>query len=48
VRLVIVARVTAAQVRLQVDVGFGDAITPDAAVVEFPPLLDFPAPRIRA
>lgn len=36
------------QVRLQVDVGFGDAITPEASVVEFPPLLDFPAPRLRA
>jgi hypothetical protein len=48
VRLVIVARVTAAQVRLQVDVGFGDAITPEAALVEFPALLEFPAPRLRA
>jgi hypothetical protein len=35
-------------VRLQVDVGFGDIITPEAAVVDFPPLLDFPAPRLRA
>ena len=26
----------------------GDAITPEASVVEFPPLLDFPAPRLRA
>lgn len=35
-------------IRLQVDVGFGDAITPAAVEVEFPPLLDFPAPRLRA
>jgi predicted nucleotidyltransferase component of viral defense system len=48
VRVEIVARITNAQVRLQVDVGFGDAITPEANVVEFPPLLDFPAPRLRA
>lgn len=48
VRIELVARVTSAQVRLQVDVGFGDAITPDASIVEFPPLLDFPAPRLRA
>lgn len=48
VRVELVARVTNAQVRLQVDVGFGDAITPEASVVEFPPLLDFPAPRLRA
>ena len=45
VRVEFLARITNAQVRLQVDVGFGDAITPEASVVEFPPLLDFPAPR---
>jgi hypothetical protein len=48
VRVEVIARVTAAQVRLQVDVGFGDAVTPEATVVEFPALLDFPAPRLRA
>lgn len=48
VRVELVASITNAQVRLQIDVGFGDAITPDPSVVEFPPLLDFPAPRMRA
>jgi predicted nucleotidyltransferase component of viral defense system len=48
VRVEVIARVTNAQVRLQVDVGFGDAITPEATVVDFPALLDFPAPRLRA
>jgi predicted nucleotidyltransferase component of viral defense system len=48
VRVEVVARVTSAQVRLQIDVGFGDAITPEANLIEFPPLLDFPAPRLRA
>ena len=48
VRVEVVARIASAQVRVQVDVGFGDAITPEASVVEFPPLLDFPAPRLRA
>jgi hypothetical protein len=38
----------AANVKLQGDVGFGDAIAPEASVIEFPPLLDFPAPRLRA
>lgn len=47
VRVELVARVTNAQVRVRVDVGFGDAITPEAGVVEFPSLLDFPAPRVR-
>lgn len=32
---------------LQIDIGFGDAITPEATLVEFPPLLSFPAPRMR-
>ncbi len=48
VRVVLIARVTNAKVRLQVDVGFGDAITPEAVNVDFPPLLDFPAPNLRA
>ncbi len=48
VRVEVVARVTNAQVRLQVDIGFGDAITPEASVVDFPALLDCPAPRLRA
>lgn len=42
------ARVATARLRLQVDIGFGDAITPGASLVEFPSLLDFPAPRLRA
>jgi Nucleotidyl transferase AbiEii toxin, Type IV TA system len=33
-------------VAVQVDVGFGDAITPAPVMVEFPPLLDFPAPHL--
>ena len=42
VRVEVVARITTARVRLQIDVGFGDAITPEAIVV------DYPAPRLRA
>lgn len=44
VRVEVIARVTAAQVRLQVDVGFGDAITPEATVVEFQRCLTSPLP----
>ncbi len=47
-RVQIIAQVTAAQVRLQIDIGYGDAITPEAMTIEFPPLLDLPAPRLRA
>lgn len=48
VRLKTIARIASAKVPLQIDVGFGDVVTPDATVVDFPPLLDFPAPRLRA
>ena len=48
VRVRVVAMLTNAKVRLQVDVGFGDAITPDAVDIDFPTLLDFPAPQLRA
>ena len=48
VRIELVAHITRANIHLQVDVGFGDAITPEAVEVEVPPLLDFPAPRLRA
>ncbi|MBE3097622.1 MAG: nucleotidyl transferase AbiEii/AbiGii toxin family protein [Planctomycetes bacterium] len=36
-----------ARVFLQVDVGFGDTVTPAARMVEYPALLDFPPPRLR-
>jgi hypothetical protein len=31
-----------------VDIGYGDTVTPAPAEVDFPSLLDFPAPRLRA
>ena len=44
VRVEMVARVTAARVRLQIDVGFGDAVTPTPVRMDLPVLLDFPRP----
>jgi hypothetical protein len=35
-------------VPLQVDVGFGDAVVPPPEPIEYPSLLDLPAPRLRA
>ena len=35
-----------AAVTLQIDIGFGDVVIPPAVVVEYPTLLDFPAPRL--
>lgn len=48
VRLTLVAMLGSARIPLQIDVGFGDAVTPAAELAEFPTLLDFPAPRVRA
>ncbi len=46
VRVEMFARVTAARVRLQIDVGFGDAITPEPVQMDLPVLLDFPTPHL--
>lgn len=48
VRMRLIADLDGARISLQVDVGFGDVITPDATEADFPTLLDFPAPRLRA
>ena len=48
VRVTLNAYVSKAKIRIQVDVGFGDVVTPDAESMEFPTLLDFPAPKLRA
>ncbi len=48
IRLRLEARLGNARIPLQIDVGFGDAITPSAVEIEYPTLLDFPAPSIHA
>ena len=48
VRVKVTAMLARARIPLQVDVGFGDAVSPRAELVTFPALLDFPAPRVRA
>jgi predicted nucleotidyltransferase component of viral defense system len=37
---------TRTRIPVQVDVGFGDAVTPSPIAIEFPVLLSFPAPQI--
>lgn len=37
-----------ARLAMQVDIGFGDQITPAPQEIDYPVLLDFPAPRLRA
>ncbi|MBL4774264.1 MAG: nucleotidyl transferase AbiEii/AbiGii toxin family protein [Alcanivoracaceae bacterium] len=36
-----------AKIQLQVDIGFGDAVTPDAVVASLPSLLDLPDPLLK-
>lgn len=49
VRLSIQARLEQARLSLQIDVGFGDAVTPAPEEIEYPTLLaDSPAPHLRA
>jgi predicted nucleotidyltransferase component of viral defense system len=47
-RATIDARIGAARLRVQVDIGIGDAVTPAAQWMQYPALLDFPQPRLRA
>lgn len=48
IRLKIDARLGNARIPLQIDIGFGDAITPEALGVVWPTLLDLPAPELQA
>jgi predicted nucleotidyltransferase component of viral defense system len=46
IRANLLAMLGNARIPLQIDVGFGDAVTPAANAVAFPALLDFPAPHV--
>ena len=48
IRLRIEARLGNARLPLQIDIGFGDAITPGPQAVTYPTLLEFPAPQLNA
>lgn len=49
VRVDLRAMLDGARIALQVDIGFGDAVTPHAQTVEYPTLIaDVPAPTLRA
>ena len=47
-RVKLLAKLGNAKIRLQVDIGFGDAITPVPTEIEYPVLLEFSAPSIKA
>jgi len=42
------AMIDGARIPIQVDIGFGDIITPGPVEIDYPVLLDFPSPHIRA
>ncbi len=47
-RVKLIGLLGTARVPVQIDVGFGDVVTPTAKEIDYPTLLDLPAPRIRA
>lgn len=47
-RVELTARLGKARVRVQVDVGIGDAVVPEPEWIEYPSLLNLPRPRLRA
>ncbi|NRQ17950.1 hypothetical protein BHMPCIPO_05213 [Ensifer sesbaniae] len=47
-RLRAVASISGARINLRIDIGFGDALEPGAEMLDYPSMLDFPAPRLRA
>ena len=48
IRVKLIAQIAKARLPMQIDIGFGDVVTPPALEVEYPTLLDMPAPKIRA
>jgi predicted nucleotidyltransferase component of viral defense system len=48
VRVNVTGRIGSARLELQIDVGFGDVVTPGTIDVDFPTLLPMTAPRLRA
>ncbi len=47
-RIKMIGLLGTARIPVQIDVGFGDVVTPEAKEIDYPTLLDLPAPRIRA
>ncbi len=47
-RVTLQSHLGAARLRVQVDVGIGDVVSPEPEWLDYPSLLDFPRPRLRA
>lgn len=48
VRVTMNATLANARLKIQIDIGFGDVVTPAAEDISYPTLLDFPAPTLKA
>ncbi|MFA5291939.1 MAG: nucleotidyl transferase AbiEii/AbiGii toxin family protein [Phycisphaerae bacterium] len=48
IRIRLSAFLANARIPLQIDIGFGDALTPAPQEIEYPTILDLPAPRLKA
>lgn len=48
VRVKLKAKIGKANVPIQLDIGFGDSLAPGTEIIDFPTLLDFPSPKLRA
>lgn len=48
VRVELNATLAGARLRIQIDIGFGDVVTPEAQAINYPTMLDFPEPKLRA
>jgi len=48
IRVTLVGLLHKARIPLQIDIGFGDAVTPAPEKIEFPTILDAPAPKLLA
>jgi hypothetical protein len=46
-RVKLEGRLGNARINTQIDIGFGDSVVPNPTQIEYPTLLDMPAPRIR-
>ncbi|MBK4214697.1 nucleotidyl transferase AbiEii/AbiGii toxin family protein [Paracoccus caeni] len=47
-RLRTTASISGARINLTIDIGFGDAMEPGAETLDYPTMLAFPVPRLRA
>jgi len=48
IRITMTAKLSGARISIQADIGIGDVITPAAQEIEYPVLLDMPAPKLKA